>query len=266
MIFLDEVDVMAEDGGGRVTRLEVGEELVIKLLNDRLHRTVKLHTDFGRVVNHLVIFALGLGQTHKMRLVHHNIGLAIAMLDDVDHQVVDNFRVGSTDAGTADVLASRDDLRSFRVLAVTSEVGDNVANTYKTALKRGRNDGDDVRLVDIAALDHTVEFLEGVHRCREVFVHFELTVVGDDAVEGIEREVVTENTVENTYRVDIVIEKSTYLGVVHFGEVSLARVTEGRVTDIVTERNRFNQVEVQIENLANRSRNTRHELYMKSAS
>ena len=62
------------------------------------------------------------------------------------------------------------------------------------------------------------------------------------------------------------IEKSARFRVIHLAKISLARMTERRVADIVTERNSLDKIKVKTENIANRTRNSRNELNVQRPS
>ena len=262
----DEINVMLVDGRGLVAGLQVAEELVVHLLHHRSYRIVEYSRDSVDLVYLLVVLALYAAEALVVLAVKHYVGLAVAVLYYVDLEVIDDLGVGDAEAGICRDLIGLCDLGAYGVVSVLAEVGDDVTDAHNAALKGGGNDLDDIALIHVAALYHSVERGEIRHIDGSVLVHLELAVMSDDAVEGVERQVQRKKTVKNADAMDVMVEISAGLGVIDLADVSLACVAEGRVSDVVAESDSLDQVEVEAEDRADGARKSRHKLNVKRAA
>ena len=96
-----------------------------------------------------------------MLVVKHNIGLAVAVFNDIYYKVIDDFRIDRTDfVICVSILFGK--LRSHCILTVFSEIRDNIGYSYNCALKSGWHKLVCKRSVAVALLNYFVEFLEAL--------------------------------------------------------------------------------------------------------
>ena len=267
MVVLYEVNVMLEYRRGLVGGLDIVKQLQIHSVHDRSDLIIE-HLGYLIGIIYLCVI-ITLCASHKVVVlsVEHNIGLAVAVLYYVDLKIVDDLGVEGSDASVLSLgkIGIRE-LSLSGVLTVLAKICDDIAYSHNTALEGRGNDLDNIGLIDITALHHSVKELKVVHRLRAILVHLELAVMGDYTVQGIESEVVMEDAVKNSYGVDIVIEVSAALRLIHLADILLSRVTEGSVSDIVAERDSLDEIEVEIKRRADSTRYSRNELNMQCSS
>ena len=94
---VDVINVMGEDGGATVVRLEIIQKLSVDLGHHGSHRGVEPRKGGGVVVDQLVVVLLGFFQRLEMLGIQLDVGLAVAAFNDVDHQIVDDLGIDGAD-------------------------------------------------------------------------------------------------------------------------------------------------------------------------
>ena len=141
-----------------------------------------------------------------MLLVQLDIGLAVAVFDDVDHKVVDDLGIDAADDGIRE-LAVVHHLDAGGILAILSKIGNDVGNAHHIAFQ-----GVGLNLVGIAfdgvgLFQFRLKFLKASHGHGMVLRKLDLAVVTGDAGQGLQGQIQGEYLVQHPCRMNVVIEK-----------------------------------------------------------
>ena len=159
--------VMAEDGGVGLALGQVIQQLLVNFLHHGLCHPVQDHPARFRGIDHGVVVPLvGLDRL-EMGLVQHDIILAVAVFDDVDHQIVDDLRIDGADDGRGEGTAF-DHLDAGRILPVLAQIGDDIGNTHHVAFQSGGLDLAGIAGGGVALFQLRFKFLETAQRHRTV--------------------------------------------------------------------------------------------------
>ena len=136
MVSRNEIYVVLEDGRGFLTLAKVGEKLIVESLYHRLDGFVKDSRHLLVSVYLLVIIALCGSHSLIMLGVKHYIGLSVAVFDNINHKVVNDFSVDCAYTRITEGGVGVNNLRALCVLSVLAEIGNNIADSYDAAFKR----------------------------------------------------------------------------------------------------------------------------------
>ena len=265
MRFVHVVDMVCKDRRVGIPVNKVCEQPVIKRRHHGADGSIDLCL-YGLVfIDQRIVLRLCFFQRLKMCVVQPDIRFAVAVFDDIHREIVDQFRVDRAD-GAALEAVGRDDPGAFGVLPILAEVRDDIGNAHHAALERGRNEPAYVRFIEITRLDHAVEFGKAVERFGTVFAQLDLAVVRGDPAERLQRNVVRKDPVQHAHGMDVVAEMPVGMCAIQFIQNRLARVPERRLADVVTERDRLDQIEVQVQRLADGAGDAGNELHMQRAA
>ena len=87
-----------------------------------------------------------------------------------------------------------------------------------------------------------------------------------DARESLKAYIERELLIKHAYRMDIVHKVSSRVRIVDLIEVALTCVGKWRVSHIVAECDRFDQIEIEVKRSADRSRDSRNKLNVQTAA
>ena len=262
---VDIIDVMAEDGGALMSRAKIVEQLPVDLGHHGLDGGVELGKSGGVIIDHGIVIQARLAKRLEMFGVKLDIRLAVAVFDDIDHKVVDDLGIDRADA-FVDEHALLGHLGAHGILSVLAEISDDVRNADHAALKGTGHEVGGALAVEIAFLDDAVELFKAFERLGVIFLAFDLAVVAGDAVQRLQADVVGENTVQHANGVNVVEKMPPCMAVIKLVEIGFARVTEGRVSHIVPQRDGLDQIKIQMQNGADGAGNAGNQLHMKRAS
>ena len=172
--------------------------------------------------------------------------LAGTVLDDVGDQCIDDLAIGRAERiadGCRDILKLHDPCPGG-VFDITPDVGNLVGNADDTALERGWHammDG-----VEGQFIGHLADV-----GCQFIFT-VRLAAMAGDAVPHLKAEVqamllfVFSQPIDDAQAVELVLEKAVWCVFFQAGvEHSFTAVAKGRMTQVMAERNRLDQVEVE---------------------
>ena len=200
-----------------------------------------------------------------MRLVQPQIGQEVAVFKEIDHQVVDDLRVDGADARIGELHAP-ERLALLRVVAVFSEIGDDVGDAHHAPLKGGGNERPDAGGVFAARRHAGVEFRKVRKGSGAVFAHLQFPVVGGDAVQRLQREVERENFVQHAHGVQVVRKMQPRMRKIQLVQKALARVPERGMPDVVPQGDRLDEFAVEPQRPPQRARRARDELNVQAAA
>ena len=262
----DLLDEVLVDGRVFVACRQVGEDGLVEFGEHGLDLFLVDVALLVGQVDALVVFRLRRFQTAEGLFAHGDAVAHVAVLDDVDGQVVDDFGVLRSDrsVGKHSVVGERADAHG--ILAVFAHVGDHIGNTHDAALERGRPQRRYDALVDRACLRQFVERFEIVRLVAQEFLLAAFPVVAQDAVERLQRDVACVERVEHAHGMHVVVEEAPRVGVVQVVQNAFSRMAERGVSQVVAERDGLGQVFVQAEHPRDRAGRARDELYVKSAA
>ena len=259
-------DVLAEDRR-RLVALTKGIELVVVESVEELGAlAAEAAVDLTGAVDLLVILPLCAAQLAKALLAHGDAVAAEAVLDDVDDKRLEcPGVVRAAEAVVEGVLAQ--DPRADGVLAVLAHVGDHVGDAHDAALEGHRAQVADCALPRLpAGGDQAVEGAELRQPARLEDLLLELAVVREAAVQGLQAHVAAAEHVDHAHGLDVVEEPPAGAGVEGVVQEALASVAEGRVPEVVAERDGLDEVEVQAQGAPDVASDARHELHMQPAA
>ena len=122
------------------------------------------------------------------------------------------------------------------------------------------------RRVGVAVINNPVELLKAGQGLGGVLLALQLSVVGSNAVEGLEADVVGEDLVQHTHRVDVVVKVPSRLLMVKLIQVSFSRMSEGRMADVVSQGDGFNEIQVQMKGGADGAGDAGYQLHVEGAA
>ena len=224
---------MAENEGIPPHFLDVVQQCVVQLGEHGADNMLIFAVDPLVLINLAVIFPLRSAEIAEGGLAHEQIIAAVAVLDYVNAEVVDDGGVFGADLFVGEGAIGVDDVSGAGVLTVLADVSDHIANADHTALESGGNKVAYGRLIHVAGLGLGVKSLEGLAGDGAVFLHLKLAVVAENAVQGLEGEIAGIYSVQHSGGVDVVIEIAAGLILKQLGEKALACVTEGGVPNVV---------------------------------
>ena len=112
---------------------EVIEKMTVDLCHHGLGGLIQLGPGFGAFINHGVVVTLGFLQCLEMALIQLDVGLSVAVLDDVDHQVIDDLRVDGADLLVGEGVLLHH-LNDGCILPVLAQIGNDIGYTDHIAL------------------------------------------------------------------------------------------------------------------------------------
>ena len=217
----------APDRGVFVFANQILQKLLINFCHHRLNRGIKLGEGCGIVVNEAIVLAARLLQSLKVLVIQFNVGLAVAVFNDVYTKVVDDFGIDR-----ADIVIHKGalihHLGASGILTVLAKVGDDVRKANNTALQGVGHNRFAVFQIGVAAFHAAVKLLKAGHGAGEVFLALNFTVVGDNAVEGLQADVERIDVIQYAHRLQIVEEVTPRVLVVKLAKIGLARVSKRR--------------------------------------
>ena len=99
-----------------------------------------------------------------------------------------------------------------------------------------------------------------------IFFTLNFTVVGCNAVEGLQTDVEGIDVIQHANRLQIVEEVTPRVLVVELAKIGFARVCKRRMPQIVTESNGLDQVKIEVQSGTDGARNARYELNVQAAA
>ncbi len=190
--------MVTEDGGVLLFQLQVFQKLLVDLLHHWLYHTLENGSARLVGIDHGVILPLiGLHRL-EVGLVQHDIGLTVAVFNDIDHQIIDDLGVDASDHRGGEGAALHH-LDLGCVLPVLAQIGNNVGDAHHIAFQGGRLDlvgvaGDGVGLFQLL-----FELFKAVQGHRPVFRQLDLTVVTGNAGECLQCQIQREDLIQYPY-------------------------------------------------------------------
>jgi len=135
-------------------------------------------------------------------------------------------------------------MRPFGVLPVLSEICNNIRYPHNAALKGCGNQFSHVPFIRKACFYLPVKLGKAFKRLRVILGKLHFAVVRGNSVKGLKRNIIRENFIKHPYRLNIVAEMPARVSKQQLVKKFLALVTERRVTYIVTERDRLDQIKI----------------------
>ena len=260
------INMMTEDGAIHLLLLQILQQLLVDLLHHRLHHPLQDGPARLVGVNDGVIFLLiGLDRL-EMLLVQHDIRLAVAVFDDIHHQIVDDLGVDGADDRGGGEISMIHHLNIGGILPVLAQIGDDVGNADHIAFQRGGLDLVGVAGNGVALLQLCLKIGEAVHGHRTVLRQLDLTVVTGDAGKGLQGQVQGEDLIQHPGGMDIVGKIPAGMLVVQIVEEHLAAVGKGGVSNVVSQGDGLDQVQVQVQGAADGPGDAGHQLNMEAAA
>ena len=128
----------------------------------------------------------------------------------------------------------------------------------------GREVRDGVAALRVAALDRFIESVESREIRKLEDALLVLAVMTEHAVERLKRDVAPVEHVEHAHRMHVVMEPAPRARMEDVVQTALACVSEGRVTKVVPETDRLDEVAIKAEGVADVARNTGYKLHMEA--
>ena len=258
--------MVAEDKARFIALMEVVEAALVHELKSTCENLRTLPFDPAGSIDLGIVFRFGAANLRKELLAHLDTVLAIAVLDDVGRCMRQDPRVVCTAQAIFERVAG-EQARLYGILAVATNVGDDVRDAHHAALERHRPQASDDRAADRNAfIHHAVELAER-GKARELkHALLVLAVMAERAVKRLKRDVAPIELVEHADRVHVMEEPATCALMEDVIQAALARVPERGVPQIVPEAYCLDKVAVQTERIANIACDARHELHMKPAA
>ena len=135
-------------------------------------------------------------------------------------------------------------MRAFGVLSVLAEVCYNIGYSHNAALKRCGNQFANVLFIRKACFNLHVKLGKAIKRLRVILRKLHFAVVRGNSVKGLQSNIIRENFIKHPYRLNIVAEMPARVSKQQLVKKLIALVTERRVTYIVTERDRLDQIKI----------------------
>ena len=259
------IHMMEQDGRILLVLDQIVQHLLVDLLHHGLDHPVQDRPSRLGSIDHGVVFLfVGLHRL-EMLLVQLDVGLAVAVFNDVDHQIVDDLRINASDHGIGE-LAVVHHLDAGCVLTILSQIGNDVGNTHHIALQGVGLDlvgiaGDGVGLFQLC-----LKVLKTVHGHGMIFRKLDLAVVTGDTGQGLQSQIQGEDLVQHPGRMNVVVEKPARMTVIQLIQIHLAAVGKGGMTDVMSESDSLNEIQVQIQRPANGTGDPGHQLHMQTPS
>ena len=252
--------VVTEDGGVLLAMFQILQQLFVDLLHHGFHHPLQDGTARFIGINDGVILPLVGLNSLEMGLVQHDIGLAVAVFDDVHHQIVNDLGIDGADDGGGGEGTVADHLNAGGILAILAQVSDDVGDANYVAFQSGGLDLIGVAGDGVALFQLRIELLKAVHGNGPVLRQLDLAVVAGDSGEYLQRQVQGEDLVQNPGGMDIVIEITAGVLVVQAVQEYFTTMGEGSVADVVTQGNGLNQIQIQVQGTANGSGDAANQL------
>ena len=259
------INMMLENGGILALVEQIVQKLLINIRHHGLGHPLQLDTAGLVFIDDGVIFPLAGLHRLEMLLIQLDIGLAVAVFDDVDHQIVDDLGIHGANHGAAEGILLHH-LNPLRVLTVPAQIGDDVGNAYHITLQSGRLNLVGIALDGVALFQLRLELLEAFHGNGAVLLQLDFAVVTGDAHQSLQAQIQGEHLIQHPNGVDVVIKVPTGVVVVQFVQKHLAGVGKGGMADIVTQGDGLNQIQIQIQRAADGSGDTGHQLNVQASS
>ena len=151
-------------------------------------------------------------------------------------------------------------------MAVFAKIGNDIRKANNASLKRIGHNRFAICKIGVATLHTAVKFFKALHRNGEVFLTLNFSVVRSNTVERLQADVEGIDAIQYAHRLQIVEEITPRVLVVKLAKIGFSRVSEGRMSKIVTESNGFNQVKIETQSGTNGARNAGYELNVQTAT
>ena len=188
------------------------------------------------------------------------------MLHDIDGSVRENPAVVGTAPAIIKSIGQKQARRNG-VLAIASNVGKDIRDANHAALERhGTQMLNCVIARGNAILNRLIKLFKRAHVRKLKNTLFVLAVVAQHAIERLERHVAAVQSVEHTDRLHVMEKITPSALMIDIVEEALAGMAERRVSQVVTQANRLNQIAIEPQGATDIARNAGDKLHVQTSA
>ena len=133
---LDFLDVVFEERGAFVVRLQVAKQLLVELLEHRANFFFVNIALIAGQIDAFVVFGFCGFERCEGVIAHLDMVAKVTMFDDIDGEVVDDFRIHDPHGAGGEVLVRFERADAHGVLAIFAHIRNHVGNAHHAALER----------------------------------------------------------------------------------------------------------------------------------
>ena len=245
---------------------QIFTQFFINCIKHRINLLIKYLAVTVVRIDPFVIFLLPDGKCLIKLRIHLQIWFSIRPFNDIDSHIMDDLRIDLTDSTVLKRLIICDQPEFDRILSVLPQICNNIGNTHDTAFQCGRDQFLRSALLRITHFHLLIKHLKICIRLRLIFLHFHLAIMADDPIQCLQAQIHRKDSVKHPRTVNIMVKIASCMIMINLAELPLPLMSKRRMTDVMSDRNCLDQIQIQVQRLSNVTRCSRYKLYMRCAS
>ena len=128
-------------------------------------------------------------QCLEILIIHLQIILSVAVLHDIDRNIIDDLRIGRSDTADFIVRVFFKQAKLHGILSVLAKVRDNIRYPHNTSFQCGRHQPLHCFRIGIALLHLLIKQCKILIRHRPVFLQLQFSIVADHTIQCLQADI-----------------------------------------------------------------------------